>query len=1078
MLKFLYGKAGAGKNDYIFRAAGENSEKKAKTFILVPEQFSMQTEHSVIERLGAKAQTYVEVLTFSRLCNMVMGFAGPVQMKHIDGAGKYIAAQRCMQRLEPRLSVFKSNVHQKGFAKIAVNTISEFKRYGVAPEDLRAAAENESVAGAGFADKLSELALIYEEYNAEINERGADTEDNLALVIPRIRKCGGFLSGSLFVSGFKSFTPLEETVLGELMQMFGEVCVSLVTDDLKSNEPQFSSASATFRRLCGLANSIGIPVGELIFLSGDAFSNAPRLGFLRDNFFGASACRFEGGDGGEIELYAPADYYAEVRTAAKLILRLCREEGYRYGDIMLLTRSPENYDRIIPSVFGRHGISVFLDAKYSIMQNPLLRCICAVLDILTYGFSYERVMTLLRSGFCGVSTDEIDIFENYILKADPSHAMWSRAGEWDYNPDPAAYDMELINRVGAAASAPIKEIRKSLSGRKTCAQICAALLGWLDGGVRERLTERINGFTNSGRHTLADEYRQAWNSAVTLILQLGELMGGDFVTFESFSELFTSAAKECTVGLTPTSLDSVTVGEIDRFRRNDAKAVIVLGVTDGVFPKKYMNEGILSDAEREMLRETGVELAPTAISRNIEEQALIYSVLTSAKEKLILSAPVSDGRGTALRPSSIFTAVRDMFDLEARTLGAEDEFEGGDAALDFLAARAASGIDEDEPIVRAALEYFSENERFRGRVEEIGYMLARVRRRDTLSAEDVRLLYGETARLSVSKLEKYNSCAFAYFLQYGLLLRERDRAGFEPSNMGTVIHAALEKYLRSLKESSADYGAVKKDECFGAVAELVEREAGGGEDAFCETSSYYRYLVMRMKRIAAATAWEVVRFYAQSEFRPLGTEIRIGEGGDLPPREIRTNSGSAVLEGFIDRADCAEINGEKYMAVTDYKLSGKSLDVELASLGLRFQPLVYADILRGGGYSPAAMLYMATSDPIEKFDEEPSDEALECAVRRDMRAQGWVLDDKDVCGALDKNMDKRGAAAFIRPQLKISRDEFEGFLSDAARQVERTAENILSGKIDVNPVTVGEHDSCKYCKFSTVCGIEKNGRGR
>lgn len=1069
MFYAVYGKAGAGKTEYIFRRAEENIKNKIRTFILVPEQFSMQTERGVISRLGTGAQTYVEVLTFSRLCNMVMSIAGPMRMKYIDGAGKYIVAQRTMQRLEKKLSVFASNVHQRGFAKIAVNAISEFKRYGVTPEALRAAAESDSAAEMGFADKLRELALIFEEYSLAINEKSADAEDNLVLILERIQKCD-FLRGNLYISGFKSFTPLELRAVGALMNMC-EVCVSLTTDDLHSTEPHFSTASGTYRRLCEVAHTEGAEIGEPVFMNAeDKFENSPALRHLRDEFFRVPPREYRGEADGGILLYTPQDYYDEVRTAAKLILKLCREEGYRFGDIMLLTRSAENYDRIIPSVFGQHGINVFLDSKRGILQNPLMRNINAVLDILIYGFSYERVMTALRSGFYDVTPDEADIFENYILIADPSHAMWSKAGEWEYNPNEKIYDMELINRVAAAVAKPVAELRGAFSGRKTCAKICGALFDWLEKSrACEIMADRIKRFADSGRHDAAAEYRQVWNSTITLISQLSDIMGDDYITFEGFAELLGAAAKECRVGIVPPSLDSVTVGEIDRFRRNNAKAVIVLGVTDGVFPKKYIGEGLISDSEREVLSPLGVELAPTANMRRAEEQSLIYSVLTASCEKLILSAPVSDGKGNYLRPSPVFETVKKIFKIEPCPLSEEDGFEGGEAVLDLLAARAAAGVSDDEPVTRAALEYFSENERFKNKFDEIENMLERVGRRELLSEDEVRLLYGETARLSVSKLEKYNSCAFAYFLQYGLIVRERDRAGFEPSNMGTVIHAALEGYLRGLKESGADYGEISRDECFGAVAELVEKAASG--DEFCETSSYYRYLVMRMKRIAGATAWEIVRFYSRSAFRPLGFEMSIGEGGDLPPRVIETDNGRAVLEGFIDRADAAEIDGERYMAVTDYKLSGKSLDLELAARGLRFQPLIYTDILREQGYSPAAMLYMATSDPITKFASEPTDEELELAVRENMRAQGWVLSDEAVRGALDANLLEKRGEAFIKQQRTLSREEFDETLTCAAKQSEETAENILSGKIEPNPVIIGEHDSCKYCKFSAICGI-------
>ncbi len=125
----------------------------------------------------------------------------------------------------------------------------------------------------------------------------------------------------------------------------------------------------------------------------------------------------------------------------------------------------------------------------------------------------------------------------------------------------------------------------------------------------------------------------------------------------SFYDLFISACGGIKIGISPQTIDGAVFSKIDMFRNTDAKVVIVLGVTDGVFPRGYGNEGILTDAEREALREYGIDLAMTASEKSHDEQLLVYNVLSSPSDELYLLAPKSSDDGESLFPSKIITKI-------------------------------------------------------------------------------------------------------------------------------------------------------------------------------------------------------------------------------------------------------------------------------------------------------------------------------------------------------------------------------------------------------------------------------------
>ena len=1074
MLQLILGLDENARAEWIYRRIEQRCGENAPVWILVPEQFSLYMEKEMIRRFGLSAQRYVHVLSFSRLCNLVLHHKGPLRMQYIDGAGKQILAARTMELLNGKLKVLGRSFRQKGFAKVLTDVVSECKRYGVSPQALRFAAEQTEQED--FGDKLLDLAEIYETYDRLLSEQSADAEDNLTLICPRLKDCE-FLSGRLYVMHFRSFTPVEYQALGALMRRM-DMTVALEYTDSPSYAGLFDPVGGTMRRLREQAEAAGVEELPPQILP-DETVDTP-LSYLAQNYFDPRAKAYEGEAEG-VFVYETPNTYREMESAADLILRLCRIRGLRFSDFLILARNIEPYRRMMPAVFERRGIRVFLDTRRNIAAKPLVRLVCGILEILAYGYSYERTMTIAGCELLQLERDAVDELENYILAVAPSHAMW-QAERWEYLPGQGQFDLERINQTREVLFSGVKAIEKAISGTKTGGEIATAVLHWLtQSEIADTVTKKAEACLTAGQPELSDEYVRTWNAVISVLSQISAIMAETPMTYRKFAELFETACQGIEIGMTPQTIDCVTFSQIDRFRSDHAKVVLVLGMNEDVFPQGFMTEGLLSDAERQTMLDLGVELAPGRESKRREEQLLIHAVLDAPEKELYFFRPVMDREGKRLQPSAIIKRAKELLP-QLRTVCPDTEqflkgAQGAPSAFDLLAAALAECGGEAAYLpkpMQGLYHWFSHQEAYQEQLQKL-HLAMTAKPPKTLSGEMVEALYGKPLALSASQLESYNGCAFRYFLTYGLLVRERERAGLEPRSKGSIQHGALYAYFTELKESQADFDAIEKEDCFRKVGEAIEVEAKKNAELLYESSAYYQYIVLQMKGIAARTAWEVVKFYRSSAFRPYGFEIRIGTKGDIPALSVCRDDGEKVasIRGMIDRADIAAVNGETLVNVVDYKSSAKGLDVQLAEDGITLQPLLYAHALcQSMDHAvPAGMMYLKMTDPI--IPESKAKGNPELARNKEMRPQGWLSNEELVTAAYGTAGDRNTES--FRPSgtaALVSREELEQRIARANQKILASAEAIAGGEIGANPYRNHKHDACQYCKYSGICKNE------
>jgi len=1116
-LRFIYGRAGSGKTRYCLE---EIKSKIADGMtrplvLLVPEQYTYQAERDLITVLQTGGILKTEVLSFRRLAFRVFNETGGLTYPHIHPAGKSMIICRILDRMGDGLKTYAGLSEHRGFINSLSSLITEMKKYDITPDRLESAA-SVIEEGLPLRDKLRELKDIYAEYEKMMAERYRDSDDDLTLAARKLGQAKSYDGAEIWIDGFSGFTPQEYNIIGCLLKKAERVSITLCTDSLDGKEDSegtdvFYPVKRVYKKAVRIAEECGVPVEPPVVLKEEPpyrFKGSAELSHLERNLEAYPYKTFREKTK-DISLFSSVNAFSEVEAAASDIIRLCRDKGLRYRDIAVLVSNLEAYEGLIEAVFEEYGIPCFIDRKIDIIKHPLVRMLLSMLDIFNDNWSYEAVFGYLKTGLTGIETSRIDRLENYVLACGIRGNSWTNGQDWDMNPGPISDEGEAedpgdllkeINETRYEVVRPLLEFRRKTKGRKKAAEICAALYDFLcDTGVPERIENIVDMFRENGQLSLANEYSQVWNIIMEVFDQAVEVMGDETFGIERFSKILNIGFGEYKLGLIPPSLDQVLVGSADRSRSHEIKAMYILGANDGMFPAPMVSEGILTDYDRQSLNKLGVELAADTRSKAFEERFMVYRALTTAGGYLRVSWPIADNEGRSMRPSIIVSRLRKLFPAITETSDIEkqaaDETEmvtsRNPAFIRMTAAlrRKADGRDI-APVWSDVYRWFNKQKDWNNKCRSIRQAYLYTNNAEPVGRDKIRALYGEQVYSSVSRLEKYTACPFAYYVQYGLGAKERRVYGLSAPDVGTFLHKAIEKFSRCVSDCGISWREIDRKFCEEKASQIVDEMLENMKAAGFAASKRYTVLLTRLKRVVARAAWMIAEHIRCSSFNPVGFELEFGEGGEFPPVIIELDSGERVkLVGKIDRVDALETPEGTYLRIIDYKSGNKDFKLSDVFYGLQIQLITYMDALwnqdDGPGRFPGGILYFHQDDPVIKAAGRMTDEQLEQALKKTFRMKGLLLADVKLIREMDNTID--GTSMIIPARINkgdvlgrssaASLEQFRMLRKYVQRLLKGICEEIMKGQVPIRPYRKRGITSCKYCSYSPVCQFDAAMKG-
>lgn len=1085
-LKFVFGPSGSGKSSYLYQHVIQESMKypERNYIVLVPEQFTMQTQKDLVMMHERKGIMNIDVLSFARLAYRVFEETGGGGLPVLDDEGKNLILRKIAGDYESELKMLGGHMKKQGYISEVKSVISEFTQYDIGEDEIERVMESAGESSRLYY-KLADIRLLYRGFTDYLREKYITKEELLDVLSCEVEKSERLKNSTVVLDGFTGFTPVQDRLLGELMRHCREVIVT-VTMDRRGNPyvyehpyQLFALSKQMVTSLLQIAKQNKIPVEEPVELYDHVpwrFKEQEALAFLEKHLFRYGAGAYEK-EQEQVKLHLAKNPREEAYAVAEQVRRMMREDRYRLRDIGVIVSDMDVYADHLKQAFIKYDIPFFMDHKRSILLNSFVEYIRSVLHMAEQSFSYESVFRFLRTNLAGFTYEEIDELENYVIGLGiKGYKHWQE--KWTRKlRGMAQEDLDKMNHYRRQLVEKVDGLIYVLrQRRKTVADITRAIYEFMvQENLQVRLAEQEELFKAKGELALAREYAQIYRIVIELFDKFVELLGDEQVSLSEYCKLLDAGLEEARVGVIPPEVDQVVIGDMQRTRLKDIKALLFAGANDVYLPGALLRTGLLSELDREKFAREKLTLSAGGKEKAYVQKFYLYLNLTKPSEKLDIYYSKVSADGKSVRPSYLIHELQKLFPKlkvrdEERYLKEQELTEN--IGFDRMIREFVQKRHETDGAWCELYNWYKKNPKWQEKVErflEAGYYRKPL---DALTEEAAKRLYGEEFETSITRMERFAVCAFSHFLTYGLGLREREEYDFQAADLGNVCHRALERFSYKVEREAGDWLKLTEEKRKQYVEESVEEAIADYGNSILYSSSRNAYLIVRMKRMLEKTVWALTKQLAAGDFKPAAYELRFANGK-------------------IDRVDTCEDGDCVYVKVIDYKTGSKSFDVTALYHGLQLQLMVYMDAALQMEQKkhpekeilPAGVFYYRIQDPL--IDRPKEGEEQE-SILKELKPDGMISLEKEVLEHLDHCMvgessvipvkyNKNGSLS--KSSKAASAQDFYLMMKYAVNKVEEIRQKILSGDVKVNPYRRGTETSCDYCSYRQICGFDTKMEG-
>ena len=1100
-LRFIIGASGSGKStalqEEIIRRA--QAEPGRQFIIVVPDQFTMQTQKEIVERTPGKGIMNIDVQSFGRLCHRLSDEVGETERIVLDDTGKNLLLRRIAGQLAEELPAIGSSLKRSGYIHEVKSVISEFMQYGLGVEEVQRLidhAEGKKLLQA----KLKDIQKIYEAFQDWLGQEYIAKEERLDILAGDILKSEKLKGSIVAFDGFTGFTPVQNNVITQFLSVCSEVIVTVIMPPAEAESyrahPEehrlFALSDKTMRSLEQLAQNAGCGRGEDLYMQEGTvyrYKGRPVLDFLEQNLFRGGDQVYPEETAPELSCFAAKDPKAELREIFRRIRKLTREQGLAYRDIAVVSGDPERYAPYAEQLAAQYDIPIFLDNNQKLEHNPFVEYLRSAFETAAGDFPYESVMHFLKCGMADVDPEEVDALENYLIATGlRGERAWNKP--FTRCPRYLKEDAEALERINRTRE-KVCEILRPLTELKkggTAVQITEAVYRFItENAIFDKLEDYVAFFHESGDVVREKEYSQIYRYICELLEQIAGLLHDEELTLQEYREILEAGISEIKVGVLPLDVDRVVIGDMERTRLKPIRVLFFAGVNDGAVPRAGSSGGMISDPDREFLAASGFALAPTPRQKMYIQRLYLYHVMSRPADQLIVSFSQMDPTGESIRPSYLIGVLRRMFPklrVEAAEEKSPDPGRRAAMVAEGLSAFAAGALTDTEKTSFFTLYdmLHEENAPLTEALTDAAFYRYHPKKLSEQASAD---LYGRALKNSVSRMEQFAECAYAHYLKYGMRLQERETHALQSFDIGNLYHAVLEQFGYGMEEEGMGWPELTDADIRRLLVQSMDRAVGayGAERLMQDARTAYQW--KSMERVLLRTLQMTKYQLSKGRFVPAKYESTF-------QRELKLdgNGERMQLTGKIDRLDILEEGGRQYLKVTDYKSGKKKLEIKNVYAGTQLQLLLY---LREAVMQakkehpektvlPAAAFYYILKDPIidlKGVAEENAEDVINAELRKELRVTGLISADEAVVCGLDKTGES--TSDVIRVQRKkdggyykysevVSEEDLDLLMDYVENKVTELGSGIRSGEKAAAPF---EEDSCKYCSHREICPFDK-----
>lgn len=1115
-LSLIVGSSGSGKSTSIYsRIIKEAMANKDKNYlVIVPEQYTMSTQRLLVAMHPNKCIMNIDVLSFNRLAYRVFEELGAEVHSVLDDTGKSLVIRKLVNSHLEEITTLRRNITRVSYITQVKSLISEMTQYNISPDRLKDMI-NSPTMSESFKRKATDLLVIYEAFLDFIQGKYVTTESILSTLNSMLDSSEIVTNSTVVLDGFTGFTPIQYELVEHMLRICDEVAVTITADEetplfkLQSEDELFAMSCEFATKMNKIAKMAKVEINEPVYISDDNgwLSQNETLKHFERNIF-RNKMNIFGGEKAEDTIFMtslknPRD---ELKYVAITINRLVRQ-GMRYKDIAVVAPNMESYRYLLPGIWSDYNIPYFIDAKTEILFHPLSEAIDALFDIFDRDFRREDVFRFLRSGLTDLTNDEIDYLENYVYacgikgKRKYLHPFAIRSNSYCEDED-----LIRVNEIRNKFINPFEQFEASIKKEASVRDIATALYNFLQSfNVEEKINLRRDYFEEQSNAVKAKEYNQIYPVIMDILDKMVSILGDEIIDLKEFHDIYSAGLSSASIGVIPPANDSVILGDIERTRLSNIKVLFCIGASDDAIPKKIENGGILSQLEREQLLEQGFELAPSDRQKSFRQRFYLYLMLTKPNQRLYLTMPRVGGDGKSVNPSYLVELISKMFPgvklKEIENFTTEDRLLSKRGAINYLVDLinkcAVSGIEELDSTEQKLLQDLIAWAKDEDSVDLDSLLSAAFfeHQKETVS-DDIMLAINETFNEdetvsgSVSKFEQYNECAYKYFLNYVMRLKEREEFELSSFDMGNFYHKAIQLYSENLKADEKKWREVTKDEQEQYIGAAISQTFETMPKVATLEDSTQKYIVETMKDTLRHTVNIITTQVSRGSFEPELFEQKI----KAEIIDDESNEKVAEMKGTVDRIDLTD-SDDRAVRIIDYKSSEHKLDLSECYYGLSLQLPLYMRVVLDKlkerypsvAVHPSAMLYYEMANDF--VDKDNGTHATEEDILRLHKMSGILSSEEDDLLANDSTVEPGGGSSVV-PYAKTNKDEInkrstnavdldgmETIIEYSMHMAAETAKHIIGGEFDCAPARHGTFDACRYCGFMSICHFNENEDG-
>lgn len=1074
-LNVILGKSNTGKSEYIMKKimACENDLKQAILF--VPPSCRIIAEEEYLKYTGKKAVIDTVITSIERFVNRRVDKTKLYKDKvYLKDLAKKMLVKRVISENPDMFKVFAKVKDTVGFVdKIASYT----EKFNIIQDiDMLDKYDEQDF----LKTKLEEFKNIYLKIEESLKDRFVQSTDEMKLYINCLNESKtNIVNADIFIDGYNNFSDIEYEFIQAVLLNGNNVYITLDIDKKKYLDQTteiYNTSYDTLTRLKDICACVGIKF-EIVNLEKTKPNTKEDIAFLGNNIFNMSKEKFDG-KVDNVKLLLTPNTYEEIKYVAGDILRLVQNK-YSYKDIAVYTNNIEMYGIFLKKIFDIYNIPIYINEQDKIIDNNIVIYLNTLLKLVGSGFSksIDNILILLKTGMLDVTEEEIYIFENYLLEF--GIRGYAIQNEFKLNSD---YDLNLINSIRKKVIDRVNQLKIKLSKITTSKEITSIIYNHLiDDGIIKLYEDSLNAVKNIDVNS--------YNKAKQVVSKIYEIMDNislayQKITLKDYIELLDYGIKEITVDTVPAKIDEVEVIDINRARGIEKKVAYIIGCYDGGLPTVQGEDNIFTDIELEKLKAVGIELRQTSDERNNMQLFNIYQTINKVRERLIITVPSSLSSGSSLRPSNLIQEIKGILNIQLETLPENQILNIDEAFMNFMSK--LNLLDDNttkDQVERLYIQYLLYKN-----ISKYNDILNYARQDKNLQEKTLEQIYAKKINSSVSRLEQFKRCPFAYYTKYILNIKERKEYVMSSLDTGSFMHEVIEKFSKYIVAKNVTWSDVilnekiKKD-AESKIDEIVDKLF---EEEYSKYLTSARYVVLKakMKRAMKRTIFAIADSFNHSEFRPLGYEIEFEKDAMFAPIEVELDNGKTLLlRGKIDRIDSLDLEGNTYLRIVDYKSSEKNLKLSDVKSGISLQLMTYMcamlenkESLASQNIIPAALSYFTISSKVLAIPNyEQDDNKIAEKVKKALKLRGIYIKDMEILKKLDNNMENSKESYLEVSKRTINNAEkvlAEKVFIDECKNVRNILKDIgkeiTKGNVKIAP-NKDIKGACDYCSYATVC---------